>query len=194
MQVILLERIEALGGLGQEVRVRDGYARNYLLPQRKALRATDSNRAYFEREKAALEAANATKRTAAEKESKKLEKLVVTIIRQASEAGHLYGSVSTRDIAEAVTAASKVTVDRHHVALNESLKLLGLIPVKISLHPEVKTEITVNIARSEEEAETQKKIGKALIKTNQDDEPRKVEAAAGEEAPAAEAAESEEAA
>ena len=187
MQVILLEKIEKLGTLGQEVKVRDGFARNFLLPQRKALRATEANRAYFQREKAALEAANAKKREAAEKESKKLEKLTVSMIRQASEAGMLYGSVSTRDIAEAVTAATKVAVDRHHVVLNESLKTLGLFPVNVALHPEVKVQVTVNIARSAEEAEIQKKTGKALVKS---DKGEKTEAkAATEEAAEAPAAE-----
>ncbi len=166
MQVILLEKIERLGTLGEEVKVRDGFARNFLLPQRKALRATEANRAYFQREKAVLEAANAKKREAAAAESKKLDNLNVTIIRQASEAGHLYGSVSTRDIAEAIAASTKVAVDRNHVVLNFPLKLLGLFPVTVSLHPEVKVQVTVNIARTEEEAEIQKKTGKALVKTD----------------------------
>ncbi|MBU6234289.1 MAG: 50S ribosomal protein L9 [Alphaproteobacteria bacterium] len=191
MQVILLEKIEKLGTLGQEVKVRDGFARNYLLPQRKALRATEANRAYFQREKAALEAANAKKREAAEKESKKLESLTVSIIRQASEAGHLYGSVSTRDIADAVAAASKVAADRNQVVLNAPLKTLGLFPVAIALHPEVKVTVTVNIARTEEEAAIQKKTGKALVKSEGEDKAEKAEAKAEEaaaEAPAEEAA------
>ena len=194
MQVILLEKIDQLGSLGEEVKVRDGYARNYLLPQRKALRATESNRAYFLREKAVLEAANAKKRDAAATESKKLENLNVAIIRQASEAGHLYGSVSTRDIAEAVSAATKVAVDRNHVILNTPLKLLGLFPVTVAMHPEVKVSITVNIARTEEEAAIQKKTGKALVKTDRDDkadakaEAKAEEATAEAEAPATEEA------
>lgn len=183
MQVILLEKIEKLGSLGQEVKVRNGFARNFLLPQKKALRATDANRAYFQREKAALEAANAKKREAAEKESKKVEGVNIAIIRQASEAGHLYGSVSTRDIADAVTAATKVTVERTQVVLNAPLKMLGLFPVAIALHPEVKVEVTVNIARTEEEAAIQKKTGKALVKTDEEPKAAKAEAAA-EEAPA----------
>lgn len=185
MQVILLEKIERLGTLGEEVKVRDGFARNFLLPQRKALRATEANRAYFQREKAALEAANAKKREAAEKESKKLNDVTVAIIRQASEAGHLYGSVSTRDIAEAVAAATKVAVDRNHVVLNSPLKVLGLFPVAVALHPEVKVTVTVNIARTDEEAAIQKKTGKALVKSDGDDKAEKTEAKT-EEAPAAE--------
>lgn len=192
MQVILLEKIERLGSLGEEVRVKDGFARNYLLPQSKALRATDSNRAYFQKERAVLEAANAKKREAAEKESKKFDKLTVSVIRQASEAGALYGSVTTRDIADAITAETKVAVDRNHVILNTPLKALGLFPVNIALHPEVKVEVVVNIARSEEEAAVQKKTGKALIKTDEEDEkkPAKAqvaaEAAEGEDAEAVE--------
>ena len=186
MQIILLEKIESLGALGEEVKVRDGYARNYLLPQHKALRATESNRAYFLREKAALEATNAKKREAAEKESKKLEKLFVSVIRQASEAGNLYGSVSTRDIAEVAAQMTKVAVDRHHVVLNEPIKSLGLFPVTVSLHPEVKVQITVNIARTAEEAEIQKKTGKALVKTDGRNEKVEDEAeAATSEAPEA---------
>lgn len=180
MQVILLEKIESLGTLGEEVRVRDGFARNFLLPQNKALRATDSNRAYFQKEKAVLEAANAKKRDAAEKESKKLNELTVSVIRQASEAGALYGSVSTRDIAEAIAAETKVAVERNHVVLNTPLKLLGLFPVVVALHPEVKTTVTVNIARTEEEAAIQKKTGKALVKT--DEEEKKAEAEINAEA------------
>jgi large subunit ribosomal protein L9 len=188
MQVILLEKIDKLGTLGEEVKVRDGYARNFLLPQRKALRATEANRAYFQREKAALEAVNAKKRDAAATESKKLDKVFVSIVRQASEAGSLYGSVSTRDIAEALTATTKVAVDRNHVIMNETLKALGLFPVTVSLHPEVKVTITVNIARTAEEAEIQKKTGKALVKKDGNREEEKVEAQDAETETAEEAA------
>lgn len=197
MQVILLEKIDRLGSLGEEVRVKDGFARNYLLPQNKALRATDSNRAYFQKEKAALVAANDKRREAAEKDSKKFADTTVSVIRQASEAGSLYGSVTTRDIAEAITASSKVNVDRAAITLNTPLKLLGLFPVVVALHPEVKVTVTVNIARSEEEAAVQKKTGKALIKTDEDDrkaaKAEKAEAEASEEAPAADAEETAEA-
>jgi large subunit ribosomal protein L9 len=180
MKIILLEKIDNLGSLGEEVKVRDGYARNFLLPQNKALRATESNRAYFQKEKAVLEAANAKKREAAEKESKKFDKIFVTVIRQASESGALYGSVTPRDIADALVADTKVAVDRNHVILNTPLKALGLFTVNVALHPEVKTEITVNIARSEEEAAVQKKTGKALIKTNEDEAKAEKELAAEE--------------
>lgn len=198
MQVILLEKIERLGSLGEEVRVRDGFARNYLLPQNKALRATESNRAFFQKEKAALEAANAKKRDAAAKESKNVDGITVSVIRQASEAGALYGSVSTRDIAEAVAAASKANVERNHVVLNTPLKTLGLFPVVVALHPEVKVQVTVNIARSEEEAAIQKKTGKALVKTDEaDQDEKKAEKAKAdaeavfEDAPEAEAVEAD---
>src|SRR4051812_40774391 len=125
MQVILLEKIERLGALGQEVRVKDGYARNFLLPTGKALRATDTNRAYYQSQKAALEAANAKRRDAAAVEAKKIDGLTINIIRQAAEGGQLYGSVSARDVADSVTTISKTQVDRHHVVVNDSFKKLG---------------------------------------------------------------------
>jgi len=188
MEIILLEKIDSLGAMGEQVKVKDGYARNYLLPQKKALRATPSNLAFFQKERAALEAANAKKRDAAAKEAKKVEGLTVTIIRQASEAGSLYGSVAARDVAEAVAAESKVDVTRNHVLLNTNFKTLGLFPVTVALHPEVKVNVTVNIARSLEEAEIQKKTGKALIKTDEDERPA-AKAAPAEEQPAEEASE-----
>ena len=152
-----------------------------MLPQNKALRATDANRAYFQKEKAVLEAANAKKREAAEKESKKFDKATVSVIRQASEAGALYGSVSTRDIAEAIAAETKVAVERNHVVLNTPLKALGLFPVVVAMHPEVKVTVTVNIARTAEEAEIQKKTGKALVKTDEDERKAPKEAKAEDE-------------
>lgn len=190
MEVILLEKIESLGSLGEQVKVKDGYARNFLLPQRKALRATPSNLAFFQKERAALEANNAKKRDAAATQAKKIENITVSIIRQAAEGGQLYGSVSARDIAEAVTEASKLDVHRNHVNLNSAIKLLGLFPVSVSLHPEVKVNVTVNIARSVEEAEIQKKTGKALVKNNDRDDARAEEAedTAELEAPAEEEA------
>jgi len=175
MQVILLEKIERLGALGQEVRVKDGYARNFLLPKGKALRATESNRAYYQSQKAALEAANAKRRDAAALEAKKLENLHVIIIRQAAEGGQLYGSVSARDVADSVTTASKTQVDRNHVILNDSFKTLGLFTVAVALHPEVKSTVTVNIARTEEEAAIQKKTGKAMVKDQADADEIKAE-------------------
>jgi large subunit ribosomal protein L9 len=163
MQVILLERIDNLGHLGEVVKVRTGYARNYLLPQKKALRATKDNMAYFETQRAALEKLNNEKKKEAEKLAKKVEGLKVVVIRHASEGGHLFGSVNARDVAEAVTEESGVTVSRNQVQTNLALKTLGLFPVSIALHPEVKVTVTVNIARSAEEAKIQAKTGKAVI-------------------------------
>lgn len=162
-QVILLERVEHLGAMGDVVGVKPGYARNYLLPQKKALRATKENIAYFETQKATLEKANNEKKKGAETEAKKLDGLKIAIIRQASEGGQLYGSVTSRDIAEAITEASKVKIERYMVELNQNFKSIGLFTVPVALHPEVKVEMTINIARSEDEAATQEKTGKALI-------------------------------
>lgn len=162
-EVILLERIEKLGKMGELVRVRPGYARNFLLPQKKALRATKENIAYFEAQRHALEGLNAERRSEAEKLAKKLDKYKVVILRQASESGQLYGSVSSRDIADALTETSGEAIHRNQVDMNSALKAIGLFPIKISLHPEVKIEITLNIARSLEEAKTQEKTGKAAI-------------------------------
>lgn len=183
MQVILLEKVEHLGALGQEVRVKDGYARNFLLPKGKALRATNANRAYFEREKATIEAANATRREAAAKEAAKLKNLEIVIIRQAAENGHLYGSVSARDIADAINESVKANVERSNVTINDSFKTLGIFKVSIALHAEVKEEITLNIARTADEAAVQKKTGKALVRNHNDEEEiRNAEAIATAEA------------
>lgn len=154
MQVILLERIGRLGQMGDLVTVKDGFARNYLLPQGKALRATKANQERFERERAQLEARNLEMKGEAEKVSEKLSGQIFTIIRQAGETGHLYGSVAARDIAEAVTAGG-FSVDRRQVKLDRPIKVLGLQEVAITLHPEVSPVVVVNIARSEEEAERQ---------------------------------------
>lgn len=162
MQVILLERIDNLGTMGEVVNVKPGFARNYLLPQKKALRATKDNIAYFETQKASLEKANAEKRKEAEKRAEKLKGLKVNVIRLASEGGQLFGSVSSRDIADAINATSKEQVERNQVIVNLAFKTIGLFPVTLVLHPEVKVEITVNIARTEEEAKIQAKTGKAL--------------------------------
>ena len=162
-QVILLERVETLGSMGDVVAVKPGYARNYLLPQRKALRASKENIAYFEAQKKAFEAENDKKKKEAEKLSKNIEGLKVPLVRQASEAGQLYGSVTSRDIAEEVAAVSKQAVERSMVQLNQNFKSIGLFPVDIALHPEVKVSVTINIARSLEEAEIQAKTGKALV-------------------------------
>jgi len=162
MEVILLQRIEKLGQMGQVVKVKAGYARNYLLPRRKAIRATDDNKAKFEKQRAQLEATNLAKRQEAEAISGKVEGITVVIVRQAGETGQLYGSVSPRDIAIAVTKAG-VTIDRNQILLDRPLKDLGLHPVRVALHPEVIVNITANIAKSEEEAEAQAKAGHAIL-------------------------------
>ncbi len=162
-QVILLERVEKLGAMGEVVSVKPGYARNYLLPQAKALRATKENIAYFEAQKAHLQKANAEKKADAEKIAKKVEGAKVIIVRQASEGGQLYGSVTSRDIAEVLTAESKQTITRGQVYLNTNVKTIGLFQVEIILHPEVKLKVTVNVARTPDEAEIQAKTGKAVI-------------------------------
>jgi large subunit ribosomal protein L9 len=155
IELILLERVEKLGQMGQLVKVRPGYARNYLLPQKKAMRATKDNLAYFETQRAQLEANNLARKADAEQVAKKLEGLSVVLIRQAGESGQLYGSVSSRDIADAVTEAG-FTVDRQQIVLDRPIKTLGLHPVRAMLHPEVGVTVTANVAQSAEAAEMQK--------------------------------------
>jgi len=154
IELILLERVEHLGQMGQRVKVRPGYARNYLLPQKKALRATKENLSYFETQRAQLEANNLQRRSEAAEIGAKLEGLTVVLVRQAGENGQLYGSVSARDIADAVTEAG-FTVERRQVQLDRPIKNLGLHPLRIVLHPEVSVAITANVAQSAEEAEMQ---------------------------------------
>jgi len=154
MDVILLERIERLGQMGDVVKVKPGFARNYLLPQKKALRATKENREYFEKQRAQLEAQNLTRRQDAEQVSTKLDGISVIIIRQAGEFGQLYGSVTTRDIATAITGAG-FTVDRRQILLDVPIKTLGLHKTRVALHPEVTVSVTLNVAPSEEEAAMQ---------------------------------------
>lgn len=151
MQVILLERIAKLGNMGETVRVRDGFARNFLLPQGKALRASKENQARFERERAALETRNAERRSEADQVKVSLDQRSFTFIRQAAETGQLYGSVAARDIVEALAEAG-FTIGRAQVSLNNPIKEIGLHKVDILLHPEVTATITLNIARSEDEA------------------------------------------
>ncbi len=170
MEVILLQRIEKLGQMGQTVKVKAGYARNYLLPRRKAIRATDDNKAKFEKQRAQLEATNLAKRQEAEAISGKVEGLTVVIIRQAGETGQLYGSVSARDIATAATKAG-VTIDRNQILMDRPLKDLGLHPIRVALHPEVVVNITANVAKSEEEAEQQLKAGHAIVGTAEEQAP-----------------------
>jgi len=162
-EIILLEKVEKLGQMGEIVNVKPGYARNFLLPQGKALRATKSNIAYFEAEKKTLEAANKKKADEASKVSTKLDGKTIKLIRAASEAGHLYGSVNSRDITEAVEASCGVKVERSQVEMNQNFKEIGLFDVSIALHPEVKSIVTLNIARTEDEAAEQQKLGRALI-------------------------------
>jgi large subunit ribosomal protein L9 len=154
MEVILLERIEKLGQMGDVVRVRPGFARNFLLPQRKALRATKDNMTRFEAQRAQLEAQNLHRRAEAEAVGSKLNGLTVVLLRQASESGQLYGSVTARDLAEAVTEAG-FTIQKSQVVLNQPIKELGLHPIRVVLHPEVSVTISANVAKSAEEAEAQ---------------------------------------
>lgn len=154
MQVILLERIAKLGQMGDTVRVRDGYARNFLLPQGKALRANKANLAKFEAERAQLEARNLERRQEAEAVASKLDGESMIMIRSAGETGQLYGSVATRDIAESLTEGG-FTVARSQVELRSPIKTIGLHDVAIRLHPEVEVTVSVNVARSEDEASRQ---------------------------------------
>ncbi|MCB1466703.1 MAG: 50S ribosomal protein L9 [Rhizobiaceae bacterium] len=154
MQVILLERISRLGQMGETVKVRDGYARNFLLPQGKALRANEANKKRFESQRAQLEARNLERKSEATAVAEQLDGKSFIVVRTAGETGQLYGSVSTRDIADLVTAEG-FTVSRNQVELNHPIKMIGLTNVAIALHPEVEVTITLNIARSTEEAERQ---------------------------------------
>ncbi|MGI9437842.1 MAG: 50S ribosomal protein L9 [Geminicoccaceae bacterium] len=154
MQVILLERIEKLGQMGDLVTVKNGYARNFLVPQGKAMRATRANQSEFERRKVELEAANLKQRDEAEQMAGKVEGRSVVVIRQAGESGQLYGSVNGRDIAEAF-GADGLTFDKRQVRLQQPIKTLGFHDVRVALHPEVDVKVKVNVARSEEEAEIQ---------------------------------------
>jgi large subunit ribosomal protein L9 len=154
MEIILLERVEKLGGIGDVVRVKDGFARNYLLPNKKALRANESNRKLFEANRARIEEENAARRSDAEKAAKGVDGKTVQLIRQASNTGQLYGSVSARDIVDALeTVGAKV--NKSQVVLDRPIKAIGMHEVKIALHPEVGVTVKVNVARSPEEADLQ---------------------------------------
>ena len=176
MQVILLGRIGRLGQMGDVVTVKDGFARNYLLPQGKALRATKANRERFERERAQLEARDLELKSEAQGVTSKLEGKSFIIIRQAGDTGQLYGSVSTRDIAAAVTEGG-FSIDRRQVMLDRPIKTLGLHDVRISLHAEIIPHVTVNVARSADEAERQARgeavTGKAMTEAEEDAEAAK---------------------
>ncbi len=198
MQVILLERIEKLGQMGAVVKVKDGFARNFLLPRKKALRATKDNIARFEKDKVQLEAHNLKLKKEAEGVAAKLDKQTFVILRQAGETGIMYGSVSTRDISDAVTAGG-ITLNRTQVILDKPMKSLGLHDVKVALHPEVRVGITINVARTAEEAERQAR-GENVLMTEaeqaridaealfeSDDAAKGLKEDGAEEAPAAEA-------
>ena len=177
MEIVLLERVEKLGQIGDVVNVKPGYARNYLLPRGKALRANKQNMAKFEAERSAIEERNADARKQAEMLSESIGNLSVNLVRAASEMGQLYGSVTARDIAEAVSQAGH-EVDKRQVTMESAIKNLGLFTLKLTLHAEVTKQIVVNVARSLEEAKTQLESGKAVISNlDEDDEDERVKAA-----------------
>jgi len=173
MDIILLERVEKLGQIGDVVNVKPGYARNFLLPKKKAMRATKANITYFESQRTEIEAVNLELRTEAEAVAAKLEGFSVVIIRQAGDSGQLYGSVSGRDIADAVIEGG-VTIARGQVKLERAIKSLGLHEIRVELHPEVSVAVSANVARSEDEAKRQSEAGRMIS----DEEEAKIEAAA----------------
>ena len=194
MEIILLERVEKLGQMGDVVKVKPGYARNFLLPQGKALRANKANLERFESEKSQREATNLAQRSEAEAESTKMENLAVSMVRAASEMGQLFGSVTSRDIADAVTDAG-FTITRNQVLMEKSIKTLGLHDTRVRLHPEVTISVIVNVARSLDEARTQLETGVAVTGMIDDDDDDMLEdnyastysdEAGADEAPAAE--------
>jgi large subunit ribosomal protein L9 len=154
IEVILMQRVDKLGQMGEVVKVRPGYARNFLLPQGKAIRASKDNLARFEQQRAQLEAQNLKRREEAERVAERVQGLSVTLIRSAGESGGLYGSVTARDVAEACTQAG-LSITRQQVLLEQPIKTVGLTTVRVELHPEVQLPVTVNVARSPEEAEKQ---------------------------------------
>jgi large subunit ribosomal protein L9 len=182
MQVVLLERIEKLGQMGDVVRVKNGYARNFLLPQAKALRATTENMKRFERQRTELEARNLERRKEAEDVAGRMADVSCVLVRSASDMGQLYGSVNARDVAESLTA-NGYKVERRQVVLDRPIKTLGLHAVRVALHPEVAITVTVNVARSEQEAELQARGIDVLAEPTDEDE--------GEETAVEEAAETE---
>lgn len=182
MEIILLERIEKLGQMGDVVKVKGGFARNYLLPQKKALRATKNNLAYFDTQRQQLEAENLKHRDEAQTVADKLDGLKIIIIRSAGESGQLYGSVNARDIAGAVTEAG-FTIQRNQIILEKPVKTLGLFDLRVRLHPEVLATVTANVARSPEEASEQQRLGHAILSSDMDDaEEERAEALADAEA------------
>jgi large subunit ribosomal protein L9 len=177
VDLILLERVEKLGQMGQIVKVKPGYARNYLLPQKKAMRATKENLAYFETQRVQLEAQNLQRKSEAGEIAEKLDGLTVVLIRQAGETGQLYGSVSAGDIAKAVTDAG-FTVERRQVVLDRPIKTLGLHPIRVMLHPEVAATVTANVAQSEEGARMQAAGIDPLAERDEEEERMRAEAQA----------------
>src|SRR3954454_4349628 len=169
MEVILLERVPKLGQMGETVKVKDGYARNFLLPNGKALRATKSNKERFETERVQLEARNLEQRKEAQGVADKLSGQTFVLIRQAGESGQLYGSVSARDISAAATAAG-FTVERSQIVLNTPIKTLGVHGVAVLLHPEVEVRISANVARSPDEAERQARGENVTARRDEDDD------------------------
>ena len=195
MEVILLERIARLGQMGDVVRVRDGYARNFLLPQGKALRSNEASRKRFEADRVQLEARNLERKSEAEQVATKLAGQSFIVVRQAAETGQLYGSVSARDLAE-IMAAQGSNISRSQIAINPPIKTIGMHEVRLILHPEVDTRITVNVARSEDEAARQARGEDVTVARDSDEAEAEAQpAAAAEDAqPAPEAAETAEAA
>jgi large subunit ribosomal protein L9 len=179
IELILMQRVEKLGQMGDTVRVKPGYARNFLLPEKKAIRASKSNLERFATQRAQLEAQNIKRREEAERIAERVGGLSVLVIRQAGESGSLYGSVSSRDIADGCVAGG-LTIARSQVILDQPIKTLGLTKVRVVLHPEVSMYVTVNVARSPEEAEKQAR-GEAVGRTTDDDEPQ--ETAFAQDAP-----------
>ena len=184
VELILLQRVEKLGQMGDVVKVKPGYARNFLLPQRKALRANKDNLAIFEKQRAQLEALNLKRREEAERIAERVVGMSVVIIRQAGESGSLYGSVSARDIAEGCTAGG-LTIARSQVVLEHPIKTLGVTKVRVSLHPEVYITVSVNVARSPEEAERQARGEQVTAAAAEEEAAPADEAAAPEAEPAA---------
>ena len=198
MEVILLERVEKLGGIGDVVTVKNGFARNYLLPNNKALRANERNRALFETNRAKIESDNAERRTAAQGRAGDVEGKQVILIRQASNTGQLYGSVSVRDIVDALDADGVTGITKAMVELDKPIKALGLSDVRVRLHPEVVVTVGVNVARSPEEADLQKQgidVIQAMFEEDQAEaaasalEPDSEDEVEGEDAPAKDEAE-----
>src|SRR5579864_8383329 len=171
MQVVLLERVEKLGQIGDVVKVKDGFARNYLLPKKKALRATKQNRDYFETQRSQLEARNLERKTEAKAVAEKLESKTFVLLRQAGDRGQLYGSVSPRDIADVVTAGG-FSIQRTQVPIDKAIKTIGLHEISVVLHPEVRVPITVNVARTEDEAERQARGEDVLSEQTEEEEAR----------------------